>query len=105
MGRQLQTPSEYDEGRNRPLVPGGSWPKAAWGRKGEAYRVEISAWPERRVHQHLADFLRFDPMPLSARATEGFLKRIRASRLTFPRGFEDDIVAHLGRVRPAAALA
>jgi DNA (cytosine-5)-methyltransferase 1 len=101
IGRRLLAPIPYDESRNRLLLPGASWPKAAWGRKGEAYRVEISTWPVRHTYRHLEQFLQFPTSPLSARATKGFMDRVAASRLRFPRGFERDVARHLEQMTSA----
>jgi DNA (cytosine-5)-methyltransferase 1 len=105
VARRLLHPAPYDDGRNRPLFAGASWPKAAWGRKGEAYRVEISTWPVRHPYRHLEDFLEFPTAPLSARATRGFLDRVATSRLRFPKGFERDVAAHLELMASAFAPA
>jgi DNA (cytosine-5)-methyltransferase 1 len=62
-------------------------------------RVDVSTWPVRDDYQHLTDFLRFDPIPLSERATRGFLRRTTESSLNFPDGFLDDVAAHLTTVQ------
>jgi DNA (cytosine-5)-methyltransferase 1 len=66
---------------------------------GEVCRADSSSWPVRGEYQSLAEFLRFDPMPLSERATRGFLRRTRESSLNFPVGFLDEVTAHLASVQ------
>ena len=74
------------------------WPSAGRGSNGERYAVDVSRFPVAAPYQHLHDFLAFEPRPLSARATEGFLRRAQASTLRFPDGFLRDVADHLQRV-------
>ena len=105
LGERLRDPKNYDAHGEKPLKRGESWPKAAWGRRGEAYRVDRSTWPVREPYQHLADFLSFPTVPLSERATSGFLARTKISSLRFPKGFLRDVRAHRVRVRGLLPLA
>jgi DNA (cytosine-5)-methyltransferase 1 len=104
LGRQLREPLPF-EAATVPLAPGDPWPIAAWGRSGRAWRVEASMWPERGRRGHLSTFLRYPPVPLSERATAGFLRRADVSTLHFPPGFLEDVVVHLERVSGRAAVA
>lgn len=99
VGTRLRDPRPYDGSEDEPLAPGAPWPKAAWGAAGETRRANVTTWPVRHEYQHLADFLRFDPTPLSERATSGFLRRTHESSLNFPVGFLDEVEAHLASVR------
>lgn len=99
VGERLRDPRPYDESRDEQLSPGSPWPKAAWGAHGHVSRADLSTWPVRHEYQHLADFLRFNPVPLSERATKGFLRRTQESTLNFPDGFLADVAAHLENVR------
>ncbi len=99
VGERLQDPKPYDASRDLPLSERSPWPKAAWGTAGQVCRADLSTWPVRHEYQHLADFLRFEPAPLSERATRGFLRRTRESSLNFPEGFLADVAAHLSTVR------
>jgi DNA (cytosine-5)-methyltransferase 1 len=100
LGRRLGAPSTHDTKRDRRLKPESPWPRAAWGRRGEAYSVQISMWPVRHEYAHLAEFLHYPMTPLSERATAGFRSRVRASTtLRFPKGFRRDLVVHLARMR------
>lgn len=100
LGERLQSPKPYDSSKDRQLPKSASWPRAAWGRAGEAYHADVSMWPVRFEYEHLAEFLRYPSTPLSVRATAGFQQRVRKSTtLRFPNGFRRDIVTHLARVR------
>jgi DNA (cytosine-5)-methyltransferase 1 len=99
VGERLHDPQPYDASHDEPLPLGAPWPKAAWGADGRTSRAELSTWPVRHEYQHLAEFLRFDPVPLSERATAGFLRRTGESSLNFPDGFLEDVAAHLAIVR------
>ena len=105
VGESLHNPRRYDDSCDAPLVPGARWPRAAWGKSGKQCRAEVSAWPVQAEYQHLADFLRCEPLPLSERATAGFYSRARASKLKFPEGFLDAVGAHLDSVRSDKVLA
>jgi DNA (cytosine-5)-methyltransferase 1 len=105
VGERLLDPRPYASHADSELVAGDSWPKAAWGHAGKVFRAELSAWPVREPYQHLADFLAYEIAPLSARATEGFLRRATESTLNFVPGFLDDIAAHLKTMREEALAA
>lgn len=81
----------------------GSWPSAAFGSQAKRFVVDISEWPERRPAPPLIDFLQYTPKPLSERATAGFLGRLKASSLRYPREFEAALEAHLDTHRVAAS--
>lgn len=102
VGRRLAEPGSFDASREQTLPTSGSWPQAAWGRAGERHAVDITSWPVREPYQDLLEFLQFEPKMLSERATAGFLKRARASRLRFREGFLDAVDAHLDVMRSTA---
>jgi DNA (cytosine-5)-methyltransferase 1 len=95
LGDKLKTPGRYETTRDRPIVAGGRWPRAARfdGRRRRA--VEIGAFPVWRERPPLAQFLAFPGKPLSVRATLGFLARTERSTLRFAPGFKDRLRAHL----------
>ncbi|WUN54799.1 DNA (cytosine-5-)-methyltransferase [Rhodococcus sp. NBC_00297] len=97
VGEQLATRTPYDEGSDTELVPGQSWPSAAWGRDRRAFRVPASTWPVQHPYEDLSGFLEESKL-LSARATAGFLKRARSGRLRFAPGFLDTVESHLHRM-------
>lgn len=105
IGNRLRSDGDYDAVNDQPLDVTGSWPKAAWGCSGKAYRVAVSAWPLHTPTRHLLDFLEYPTKPLSARATEGFLRRTQVSRLRFPPGFLPSVRRHLEQMEAPALFA
>jgi DNA (cytosine-5)-methyltransferase 1 len=99
VGERLLDPQPYDGERDEERGLTAPWPRAAWGLDGHVYRADFSAWPVRQPYESLKDFLKYPVTPLSARATEGFLRRARASSLKFVPGFLDAVGAHLEHVR------
>jgi DNA (cytosine-5)-methyltransferase 1 len=71
------------------------WPAAAMGHKGERFSVPISKWPLKRKTKSIEDFLRYEPRPLSYRATSGFWQRLQASPLNYPADFAEALKAHI----------
>ncbi len=83
----------------RPLGNRSRWPSAAHGHDGHLFQVDASCWPVRRPYRHLSDLLTHEALqPLSHRAVQGFLNRVRRSSLRFHPDFLRDIEAHLGAV-------
>jgi DNA (cytosine-5)-methyltransferase 1 len=105
MGNRLRAPESYDPDGDEELRADSPWPKAAWGMDGRVWRADVSPWPVREPYQQLVEFLEYEVAPLSARATEGFLKRARESTLRFAPGFLEDVATHLDRVREPALFA
>jgi DNA (cytosine-5)-methyltransferase 1 len=101
VGERLATPSRFT-GRGTAWSGGTSWPRAAWGHDGKVFAANLSMWPVRWHREHLADFLTFPLVPLSARAAEGFLGRARASTLSFRAGFLDAVSRHVERMQRSA---
>jgi len=91
IGRRLVDPGKYDPTNDEPLTrtTKGSWPRAAWGARGERWVSFVSAWPMREPTPPLEKFLRFDTKLLSERAAAGFYSRARQAKLRFPPGFLD----------------
>ena len=85
---------------------GDRWPNAAWGDKNHGrYAVECSTWPIRAPYRHLTDICDPDEAtPLTARASKGFLSRLRRGSLNREPAFEADVVAHATRVEPTLQL-
>jgi len=77
----------------------GSWPKAAVGGPDGRFAVRSTTWPVSMPAEPLAEFLRFEPKPLSARATAGFLGRLLRSSLRYPAEFREALEAHLALMR------
>lgn len=74
------------------------WPRAAFGSPGVGrFAVDIGSFPVRRARRHLHEFLKFDPMPLSRRAAEGFSGRLRRSSLSRPAEFDQALEEYVAR--------
>jgi DNA (cytosine-5)-methyltransferase 1 len=86
-----------------PLQTGVAWPKAAWGRKGKVYAMDVSTWPVRTDAIPLRAFLQHPRKPLSHRAASGFLSRASVSGLRFQDGFLEDVRRHVRRMSRFAA--
>jgi len=98
LGRRLASPGSYDTARDRELAADARWPKAARFDGTVRKRVDISTFPLVRERAPLAEFLRFEGKPLSARATRGFLSRTDRSTLRFTPGFLERLRRHLARM-------
>ena len=98
VGDRLARPGPFDVRDVRRVTPGRSWPNNAWNVGDGRYTATMSEWPKRYKRKPLAEFLRFEPKPLSEKATAGFLSRTRRSRLRFPEGFLPALEAHLRSV-------
>jgi DNA (cytosine-5)-methyltransferase 1 len=106
VGEQMKRPVTYDDVADYPLESTASLPDAAWSlERGERFVSPASRWPEGIPSPHLAQFLEFPPIPLSERATAGFLSRVRTSSLRFPEGFISALEDHLRTVTREAAVA
>lgn len=98
LGERLMTPGIYDPARDRDFGADGRWPKAARFDGVKRIKVEIGPFPVWMDRPHLADFLRYEGKPLSARATKGFLSRTERGTLKFVPGFRERLRLHLDRV-------
>jgi DNA (cytosine-5)-methyltransferase 1 len=104
LGRRIAEPGAVLALEEWLISAGRAWPSAAYniglGRVG----VSASTFPVLAPRLHLADFLDFEPAPLSLRATLGFLDRCSRGTLRFPPGFLEKVEAHARRFDlPAAA--
>jgi DNA (cytosine-5)-methyltransferase 1 len=104
IGSRILKPGVYDGTGDRPLKEGAAWPKAAWYDGKQRCFSSASPWPVERKSTPLEDFLKFRGKDLSARATEGFLSRVRKSPLRRPDGFDAALEAHLERMKAAQEL-
>lgn len=84
-----------------PLRRGSSWPSSAFGGPGERpHEVpRCTTWPVKLPAVPLIDYLKHGLDPLSAKATEGFLKRLEAGRLRRPVSFDESLHVHLAEMR------
>ena len=88
-----------------PLNPRGAWPRAAFGERGEAWSVEVSARPISVVGTPLRRFLQHPTKPLSLRALEGFRSRLARGTLRRPAEFDRDLDQAILAARREAAPA
>jgi DNA (cytosine-5)-methyltransferase 1 len=95
IGERVVSRGDHDRSHDRPLGAGARWPRAAWGRRGARWAVDVSTWPVAHRGAHLHEFLAFEPKPLSMRATAGFLSRARRGRLRIPEELIREAEAHL----------
>jgi DNA (cytosine-5)-methyltransferase 1 len=95
IGRNLACPKDWEDGASAPVLPGRSWPAAAWGQDGHRYAVDLSMWPEQRPYAHLADLMGVDYAPLSHRGAAGFLERLERGNLHVPEQFRLDMKEHV----------
>lgn len=103
IGERLRAPGPVIAPQGRRLSSGRAWPKAAWNVGEGRHEAHASEWPVARPRVELHRFLQFEPEPLSARATAGFLERTERSSLRFPEGFLDAVRGHLVRMQSARA--
>jgi DNA (cytosine-5)-methyltransferase 1 len=103
LGERISTPSTYDETEDAILSDGQPWPIAAWGQRSKRFSSPASLCPRHEPYMGLSSFLRYPLNPLSARATEGFLKRARSSTLRFADGFLEGLEDHLGQMTTVRA--
>jgi DNA (cytosine-5)-methyltransferase 1 len=102
VGERLARPGRFEVRDVRRILPGRSWPTNAWNVGEGRFTATMSEWPKRYKRKPLAEFLRFEPKPLSEKATAGFLSRTRKSSLRFPEGFIPALEMHLRRAHSAA---
>lgn len=98
VGRRLAKPGKPLAFATTPLELHRPWPTAAWNVGGGRVSVAASEWPLRRPYASLEAFLRYEPAPLSAKATAGFLGRTEMASLRFPAGFLEAIRLHLSKM-------
>ena len=98
VGELLDSPREVSAPLATPFEPRGSWPRAAFGDRGHRWLVKCSSWPRSLERPRLESFLSYPVKPLSLRATEGFLGRLRRSTLRFPPEFLAALETHSARL-------
>jgi DNA (cytosine-5)-methyltransferase 1 len=98
LGGRLQRPGEVMCSLT-PLRTGAPWPRAASGEAGRRWRVEASLYPLIEARPSLLPYLEQDLVPLSERATAGFLNRALTGKMRFPPSFLADVETHLSSRR------
>lgn len=102
VGRRLATPGTPRSFSISPLGDSRRWPTAAWNIGEGRYSVAASEWPMKKACVPLHEFLKYEPAPLSPKATAGFLRRTEKARLRFPPGFLESVRNHLNRITSSA---
>jgi DNA (cytosine-5)-methyltransferase 1 len=94
IGRRLARPKEFKRADKSGLI-NGSWPEAAYN-VGDGRRCcSVSTSPVRYRKKALHKFIRFAPKPLSRKAANGILGRLRASSLNVDATLLDALQAHV----------
>jgi DNA (cytosine-5)-methyltransferase 1 len=84
IGSRLRSPGHATPETGTPISREGPWPSAAWNVGLGIFGAAASQWPQARTWTPLTTFLKYPLNPLSARAAEGFLRRVRVSELSIP---------------------
>lgn len=95
LGRRLADPGSYDDAADQAIAPGARWPRAAYNVGGGACEADVTSWPLAEPRLGLRDFLKYEPVPLSARGASGFLNRTEVSSLRFKPAFLKAVRRHL----------
>lgn len=98
LGQRLRNPGGHNSELDTRQHEKARWESAGWGRKGERHSTNVSEWPVQYRYRSLAEFLAYGGTTLSVRASSGFLRRARSSKLRFQPGFLEDIAHHLERM-------
>lgn len=99
IGERLRDPGAYDSIGDMAMKANASWPKAAWNvGTGRHVASAVTTFPMITRSKSLADFLAYEPEPLSPKATAGFLSRTQVSSLRFPDGFIAALERHLASI-------
>jgi DNA (cytosine-5)-methyltransferase 1 len=104
VGRRLANPGSILDFSSFPLGDTKRWPTAAWNVGDGRTGVDASEWPVQRPYMSLESFLKYEPNPLSVKATSGFLRRTEVAKLRFPPGFIEAVQAHLDNVSPVQRI-
>jgi DNA (cytosine-5)-methyltransferase 1 len=81
------------------------WPAVAWGGEGRAWKSPLSMWPVVEPYSHILDVIDAEKaLPLSHRATAGFLSRTERSSLRFDPDFLVALKDHLRALTPTTTV-
>ena len=86
--------TEFEAGDAEDLPGEGSWPSSGWGVGGKRGQSRVSEWPVAVPGEHLSAFLKHKVVPLSYKATAGFLSRLVKSTLRYDEAFRLDLAHH-----------
>lgn len=98
IGRRMRNPRRLREFETAPIRGIHRWPNAAWNVGQGRTLVDATEWPVHRRYKSLRDFLRHPTVPLSERATAGFLSRAARGNLRLPAQFLETLRTHLNNV-------
>jgi DNA (cytosine-5)-methyltransferase 1 len=98
IGKRLAKPGKVKPLSTKHLAADRAWPNAAWNVGQGRVSVAASEWPVHRIQRDLQDFLLYPLVPLSERATAGFLRRAESGGLRFPPDFLQTLRSHLDKV-------
>ena len=79
-----------------------TWPDAAFGRRGKRFAMPNDPLSGMKTHMPIHQFLTDEIIPLSAKATAGFLARADKGSLNFPDGFLDHLRRHAAMMASAS---
>lgn len=96
IGRRLARPRKFGSNKEATLI-NGSWPNAAYNVGHGRRHADSSARPAKYRVIALHDFLRFPPKPLSRKAANGVLERLRASSLKVDSILLNTLEAHVAQ--------
>lgn len=106
LGERLSNPGSFEEPADvREIRAGRAWPHVGWNVGSGRHTADISAWPINKERQSLPEFLQYPILPLSARATAGFLSRTQKGSLRFAPGFIEALQRHLLKMERERAAA
>lgn len=98
LGHRLAQPAPYHGPAGKPFGKGARFPASAYWDGKFRFACDLSNWPVAEQRGDLEKFLRFDPKPLSYKATAGFYARAVESNLNFLDGFLQAVAKHLKRM-------
>lgn len=96
LGKRLQR-TDATSPNTVPTLKMSNWTNAGWGSNGRRYSVSASEFPLKRQWPKIDSFLKHATRPLSAKATLGFLTRLKRSSLRADGRFLKDLATHYKR--------
>jgi DNA (cytosine-5)-methyltransferase 1 len=86
--------------KRRHIMRRKGWSSAAYGASDcSVQAVDVSEWPVRFEGRDLTEFLEFEPVQLSHRATKGFAERLNASSLHYEKDFMRALIVHRDKMK------
>jgi DNA (cytosine-5)-methyltransferase 1 len=99
LGKRLKQPGRSIAAAVAQFAPENGWPDAAFSRNGKRYAAGVSHFPESRRWPPLRSFLKYPMAPLSARAADGFRRRLFASELSYLPDFGRELAGYVPPAR------